>query len=127
MIHRVLKKIYEVIPGKKILFSLWKYLGAPPEKIFRHLYFKGSFQVEVDESHSFRIYNNGFQIENEMFWGGLYFRYEKTSLRLWAKLSEEAEVIMDVGANTGVYCLTAKAVNIKASVHAFEPVDRVFK
>jgi FkbM family methyltransferase len=36
-------------------------------------------------------------------------------------------VIFDIGANTGVYALTAHALNPQASVVAVEPVERIFR
>ena len=35
-------------------------------------------------------------------------------------------MIVDVGANTGVYSLLAKAVNPRAKVYAFEPIQRIY-
>jgi FkbM family methyltransferase len=47
-------------------------------------------------------------------------------MSLWAKLSETAGVIVDVGANTGVYSLVAAAVNPAAQIFGFEPVAELF-
>lgn len=41
-------------------------------------------------------------------------------------LCREARYICDVGANTGIYALVAKAVNPHAHVYAFEPVAKVY-
>ena len=68
----------------------------------------------------------GNQIENEIFWRGLLGGWEKVSIGLWLKLCKNSNVIIDIGANTGVYALTAKTINPKAKVFAFEPVKRVF-
>jgi FkbM family methyltransferase len=46
---------------------------------------------------------------------------------LWIELVKDAEVIFDIGANTGVYSLIAKSLNSSARVYAFEPVKRVFQ
>jgi FkbM family methyltransferase len=55
----------------------------------------------------------------------LYFRpdrnREAASLRLFAAFASRSRVIMDVGANTGVYSILSATVNSKAAVHAFEP------
>ncbi|MFI5148960.1 MAG: FkbM family methyltransferase [Bacteroidia bacterium] len=69
----------------------------------------------------------GFLIENEIFWSGLTGGWEKESLRLWIKLCQNATVVFDIGANTGIYSLISKAVNRNAVVYALEPVQRVFK
>jgi FkbM family methyltransferase len=126
MIKGWLKKVYSVIPGKKLFFSFWKLFGTPRENIFRHLNFHGTFKVNADQNHAFRMWSNGYQLENEIFWGGLYYRYEKVSINLWKELCKHSKVIMDVGANSGVYTLVAKAMNKDADVHAFEPIERVF-
>ena len=47
-------------------------------------------------------------------------------MALWIKLCRNSNVIFDVGANTGLYSLVAKAVNPQSVVHSFEPVNRVF-
>ena len=73
------------------------------------------------------MWHYGYYIENEIFWKGLYEGWEKTSLQIWTKLAEDADVIFDVGANTGIFSLIAKAVNPASDVYAFEPVDRVFE
>ena len=46
-------------------------------------------------------------------------------MRVWVRAAREAHVIFDVGANTGLYALVAKAVAPQATVVAFEPVARV--
>jgi FkbM family methyltransferase len=69
----------------------------------------------------------GFQLENEIFWRGLENGWEKVSVGIWIKLCRRASVVVDIGANTGIYSLIAKAVNPGVTVYAFEPVKRVFE
>lgn len=68
--------------------------------------------------------HHGLPLENDLFWSGLSGGYERVSLELWMKLCRDARVIMDVGANTGLYALLARALNPHAHIIAFEPVDR---
>lgn len=65
-------------------------------------------------------------MENDLFWNGFGNGYEGTSLQIWRRLAPHAHVILDVGANTGIYALVAHCVNPAASVIAVEPVERVF-
>lgn len=123
----VLKSIYGLLPFKGPLYKMLRKAWAPPESIYRHLHFKGVFTVPVDSSHSFRMMHYGYQIENEVFWAGLDGGWEKVSFGLWIKLCRNSKVIVDVGANTGVFALIARALNRQASVYAFEPVKRVFE
>jgi len=67
----------------------------------------------------------GYQLENQVFWRGIY-GWEPDSTALWGRLCKKSSVIIDAGANTGLYSLIAKTVNPNSSVYAFEPVKRVF-
>ena len=75
--------------------------------------------------HSFNIIHFGTEIENDIFWKGLTGGWEKISMKLWMQLCRKAKVILDIGANTGIYALTAKAVKPESSVFAFEPLHRM--
>jgi FkbM family methyltransferase len=75
----------------------------------------------VDSVRSFRINHYGYQIENEVFWRGLSNSWERESMKLWLKLCASSQVILDIGANTGIYALAAKCIQPRARVFAFEP------
>jgi len=68
---------------------------------------------------------DGF-IENKIHACGLYGEWEKESLKIWAQLSRISNVIIDVGANTGVYSLLARNNNHRARIIAIEPVNENF-
>jgi FkbM family methyltransferase len=121
-----LKQAYLAIPLKGQLFSAMRRFYVPPERVRRYLYFRGPFDVRAGEA-AFRVMHYGFQVETSIFWMGLTGGLEGQSLSLWLKLCAGARVVFDIGANTGVYALAAKAVNRKARVVAFEPVARVFE
>ena len=117
----VFKKLYNHIPFKQEIYSILKIVWTPKESIFKHLHFKGIFTVPIDHARRFKINHYGFQIENEIFWSGLTNSWEKESIKLWIKLCEESQTIIDIGANTGVYSLVAKTVNQNAKIYSFEP------
>lgn len=124
-----LKQIYQQLPFKQNAFHLLKRYWLPPKWIYRYLLFEGVFQVKIDEQHRFWMqhYGFGFWIENELFWRGFQGSWEPKSLAIWVKLCQEAQTIVDIGANTGVYALTAKAICPKAKVIAIEPLDRTYR
>ncbi len=124
---QILKSFYHFIPFKKQLFIFLKATIKPGESIYKHFTFKGQFKVDVGNQKSFKLNHYGYMIENEIFWSGLKDGWEKESIGLWLKLCERSEYILDLGANTGVFSLIAKAVNPESKVYAFEPVQRVFK
>lgn len=123
---KIIRKIYETIPYKREFFFLLKKVWRPQESIYKHLHFKGIITIPVEPKASFKIMHYGFQIENEIFWAGLTAGWEKNSIKLWIELSKNANVIFDVGANTGLYALISKSLTPKSKVYAFEPVKRVY-
>lgn len=118
------KQAYAVLPFKQPVYKILRRLGPPPEPIYRHLHFKGIINVPVTRTEQFRIMHHGYMIENELFWSGLQ-GWEKVSMELWTRLCRRSGTILDIGANTGVYALTAQAVNPSAMVIAVEPVQRI--
>jgi FkbM family methyltransferase len=125
-LRSALKRAYLAIPGKKRLFLFLRTLWIPPRRIYRHLYFRGPFEIR-HEDLSFVMNHYGFGIETDIFWSGLIGQWERSSLSAWTELCKMSNVILDVGANTGIYSLVAKAANPTAHVYAFEPVRRVFE
>lgn len=126
MLKQLLKKTYTAIPYKRQLFSFVKKIGCPPKSVYKHLHFKGDFSVELGRNRKFKLRHFGYIIENEVFWEGIYASWEKESMKLWIKLCEEADTILDIGANTGLYALVAKACNPSSMVVAFEPHPEFF-
>ena len=115
------------MPFKQNIFSLVKFFGTPPEKIFQHLHFVGIINIRSSENTNFKMKHYGFQIENEIYWRGIENGWEKVSLTIWAELCTISKSIFDIGANTGIYSLLAKSIAPDAKVYAFEPVERVFE
>jgi FkbM family methyltransferase len=124
MIKHLLKSLYINLPWKQEVFSIIKKVYKPPRSLYQHLYFNGIFQVKVGKEH-FYLKHYGYQIENSIFWEGIE-SWEKISTSLWIQLCKKADIILDIGANTGIYSLVACSVNTQARVYAFEPVSRVF-
>lgn len=122
----LLKYIYELIPFKKQLFVVIKFLLNPSKNTYQHLHFKGVFKVKISDKESFAIKHYGYELENELFWKGIYNGWEKESMKWWIKLCKNSHTIFDVGANTGLFSLVAKTINTKAEIHAFEPIPMVF-
>ena len=121
----ILKVLYTAIPLKKQLFSGVRRIWIPPARIYRHLHFKGPFVINT-ASTRFSVKHHGFDVETAIFWTGLTGDWEGVSLATWITLCRTARVVIDVGANTGIYSLVAKAVNPTCRVFSFEPVPRVF-
>lgn len=91
--------------------------------IYRHVPYRGVVKVDCGKGKEFLIYSYGHKIENSLYWGGL-FSHEPESMRLWIECASQAETVLDVGANSGVFALAAAAVGA-GNVHAFEPLPRM--
>lgn len=125
-IKSVARRAYKAVPFRKPVFELARAALRVPERVYRHLHFKGAFAVSIDELHGFRMISHGSVIENELFWAGYGKTWEAASLRVWAALSRDQRgTILDIGANTGVYALAAKSLAPEARVIAIEPVRRI--
>ena len=118
--------MYEALPLKRPLYALLRRLWTPPAAITQHLYFEGTFDFRF-QGRRLRLTNHNSPHETALFWHGVDGWEERVSLRYWALLCKRASVIVDVGANVGIYSLVAKAANPPATVCAFEPVPRFFQ
>lgn len=124
-LKKILKLIYDIVPLKKELFLLCKLICKFPNRVYRHLYFKGVFNISI-EGKKIKMHHFGYQLENEIFWTGITGEWDSVSFPLWIELCKISNSIMDIGANTGVYSLIAKTINPVAQIYAFEPVKRVY-
>jgi hypothetical protein len=106
MLKKLGKYILQILPLKRQLFEIARNF-SPPEWIFRHLYFSDWFTVQAGR-RSFEMYHYGYQLENQVFWKGLG-GWEGASMRLWMALSARSKIIIDVGANTGLFSLVANS------------------
>lgn len=95
-----------------------------PNRIYRHLSFKGDFHVPTQNGRGFKMRSEGHVIENNIYWAGLE-GYEPESVKVWLDLAARAQVVLDIGANSGLYALLAASVSPAAEVHAFEPLKRI--
>ena len=90
-----------------------------PERIYRHLWFQGVFNAQVNGA-SFQMLHPGSVLENQLFWRN-NFEGERTVVAAIGEHIDRADAFLDVGANTGFYSLYAKARKPTLDVLAFEP------
>jgi len=121
------RTIYALLPGRIYLMEPLRRWGRLPMSWTRHLFVHGTMTVRTESGRGFRMMNQGHYIETLLYWGGLERGWERVSSGVWTALSREANTVLDVGANTGIYSLIAWSSNPRAQVHAFEPVPRVFE
>jgi len=66
----------------------------------------------------------GHAIENNLYWYGLS-GHEPETLIPWLRAVAQANVVLDIGANTGLFSFAAAAQNKNVKIYAFEPLPRV--
>jgi FkbM family methyltransferase len=98
-------------------------------RFYQDFSFKGKFNVYIKSiGKKFRINNWKSSLETTIFWTGLENGdWEPETVEVWVKLCKKANVIFDIGANTGVYTLIAKSTNPNCRVFAFEPSDLIIE
>jgi FkbM family methyltransferase len=81
---------------------------------------------DVSKSTFKLVLRDDCYIEKEIQQFGLYGYFEKESLKLWSKLCKDSSVIIDIGANTGLYSILAKVNNPNSQVLSIEPIHTNF-
>lgn len=95
-----------------------------PEFVFQHIHFKGTFPVYWRKKRIGFLLSHNSLIENKIFWRGITKSDEGKSLEIFLNFVEimQPKLILDIGANTGVYGVLAKLINKESEVHFFDPI-----
>jgi len=125
-LYQFLTKLLSILPFNVSIFKVIRKNKWLAKKIYLDLKFTSIFDVKINNQLKFKLKHFGGKIESETFWFGLFNTFEKESGWLWIKLSQNARVILDIGANTGIYSLVSKTINKSSIIHAFEPSKNTF-
>jgi len=101
--------------------------GILPASVWLRLPVTWRFCVPVSETRSFEYQSSrGDAIGRVLYWRGFNGDWEAGTIRIFSLLAREARVVLDIGANTGVYTLLACSVSPAVRVVAIEPVPQIF-
>lgn len=101
--------------------------GIVPPAAWKRLPVAATFSVRLPGRHAMAFRYRSIAddlIGRALFWRGLK-DWEAETIDVFLTLARQARLLVDVGANTGVYALLACAVNPRAEVLAFEPVPHI--
>ena len=99
----------------RVVNALWR-IAAGHQRTGRMAELKhGRFKMRCDLNE---------MLQRQFYFFGTYF-LEKENLGCWETAAKDAKVILDVGANAGIYGLAALAVQPDVTVHAFEPTPEI--
>lgn len=100
--------------------------GILPRSTWRKFPVRGKFRIRIDSSDFIYESHPSDGIARILFWKGpKHWEYESTTL--FAHLAKNAQTIIDIGANTGIYSLLGLSANRNSRVIAFEPVEQTRK
>lgn len=99
----------------RVVDSLWQTVGSDRGANRMATLKHGGFKMSCDLSE---------MLQRQFYFFGTYF-LEEDLLDCWATISRDAKVVVDVGANAGIYSLAALAAQPDAVVYAFEPTPEI--
>ena len=107
---------FPVRRGKmRLVDALWPHVVAPDDTVrIAHLN-RGGFEMRCDIRQF---------LQRQFYFFGTYL-LEENVLKSWCNFASSAKVILDVGANAGIFSLAALAAQPQAIVHAFEPTPAI--
>ena len=112
----------------RIAFFVLKHVRfIVPVRLLVRVPLNGIAECKISKSKKLRYYSNADDpIAPGLFFNGLK-EYEPETIELFLTLARQSQTIFDIGANTGIYALIAAIENSSSTVHAFEPLPRVFQ
>lgn len=107
---------------QRIFCRILKALNLIPSPYWQHrLVIPSVIEVKTGGDNSFKMLDTGLRIEKSLYWKGIA-GHEPNSVSIFLKLAAKVDWVIDVGANTGLFALSAKSVNSNLEVYAFEPM-----
>jgi len=109
---------------RSILLNI-SYANLLPKWAWKRLPVEGTFSVFLPDGKSFKyisIANDA--IGRALFWRGL-ISYEPETIKVFYGIAQISKLILDIGANTGLFTLIAAASNPNCRVISFEPVPHI--
>jgi FkbM family methyltransferase len=98
-----------------------------PAAVWKRLPVDATFVVKLPEDAAFKYRSlPPDSIGRALYWRGID-GWETETIKLYFRLAAQSRVILDIGANTGVYTLIACAASSTSTVYAFEPVRHIYQ
>jgi len=128
-LKRIWRSLRETQPfnGVAALFlrQLARIFPSACDPIAEHLPYIGLVRHSLPNGRALvlRSYGDDYLV-NQIFWKQ---EYEPETSSVLFRLAESADCIFDIGAHVGFYSLLAAQANPRASIHAFEPLPKIYQ
>jgi FkbM family methyltransferase len=100
-------------------------IGVKSEWVIRHVHRSGTVSSRLPNGRVLKLRSHGDDwVSNQVYWRG-WDGYEPETTRVFFRLAELANVVVDVGAYVGFFSLLAARANDNSRVFAFEPLPAV--
>jgi len=97
-----------------------------PNMVVERFPISGDIHVDLPGVRSLVFRTDGRDaIASRMYWRGIR-AHEPETIDLFAQLVSSVDVVLDVGASTGLFAMVASVINPDVKVHAFEPVPETY-
>ncbi|HMA35331.1 MAG TPA: FkbM family methyltransferase [Chloroflexia bacterium] len=121
-----IRTLYTNTPAQRTLRGMSR-TGLLPERLWRKMAVQRVFRVAGPDRRTFLYASTANDtIGRGLFWAG-WQSMEPETIGPFYQLARQAHVVLDIGANTGIFALVACAANPHSKVIAFEPVPRVYQ
>lgn len=111
----------------KSLFLPLARSGILPKSIWQRLPVQETFTVPLFAEQSFTYLSTANDlIGRNLFWRDIK-SYEPETIQLFYNLAQKSNLVLDIGANTGLFTLIALAANDNSKVISFEPVPNIYQ
>ena len=101
--------------------------GLIPTRIWAYFPIVADFDVSLPDEQTFRYSATKRDASGiYLYWGGLK-HYEAETIPIFYELARASSIVLDIGANAGVYSMIAGAANPNSKIIAFEPVPETYK
>jgi FkbM family methyltransferase len=127
LIYQLIIFLWQFVPLKKYILLIIRDWNIPFSKLRDDLWFNGTY------SHKYENYKICFsqtrldKVSYFVFWDRLEGGWDAISLKVWLLLVKDANTVLDIGANIGIYSIIAKKANKNLKVYAFEPANRTLE
>lgn len=119
MIESLLRLYARNFPVRRGKYRIIERFGARPDAggrfVRRTRLVYGGYGMECDLRK---------QLQRQFYYFGTYF-LEESVLAAWSRYARAARMVLDVGANAGIYSLAAAAASPASQIHAFEPTPEI--
>ncbi|KYC40128.1 hypothetical protein WA1_29745 [Scytonema hofmannii PCC 7110] len=122
----ILDVLNQNVLTNKVLLKLAR-AGWLPKFIWKRLPVEKTFIISLPAQKSFQYSSTSDDyVGNALFWRGLS-SWEPETIEVFYKLAQKSNLVLDIGANTGLFTMLALSANPNSQVLSFEPVPNTYK